>query len=402
MYFRVLLTFLLFLSLAGCDNSVNVRMSHEEGNGVFPQRVVFGSSLALKGHAGYLGNQTLRGAMAYIKHVNNQGGVHGRRIEVVAYDDSYDPPRCLSNTQKLIVEDRVFALFDYVGTPTTVKVLPMVEDAKVPLLGMFTGANALRVPFNRYLINVRPSYYQETGEAVRHMVDDLGLDRIAVFYQYDAYGFDGLTGTELALKQYGLAPVARGSYIRGTLDVDDGLERIVRSDAQAVFLVGTAKPCARFMEEARKKDFNPVYYMVSFVGADEFMKQLGRRDGFRVLMSQVVPPFDSSGSIHSEGSEYVRLLRMYYPNDRPNMVGLEGFFNAKVLVEGLRRAGRDLTREKFIDSIESMDDHQIAPGINVSFGNFDHQGMDRVYFTRLERGGFVQIRDWKSLRESLK
>lgn len=402
MSFRFFIILLLVFSFAGCDNPVRVKMSQEKGHGIYPEKVVFGSSLALTGHAGYLGKQTLHGAMAYIRSINSGGGVAGRKIDIIAYDDSYDPSSCLSNTQKLIVDDKVFALFCYVGTPTTVRVMPMVEDAKIPLLGMFTGADALRVPFNRYLINVRPSYYQETGEAVRHMVSDLKLKKIAVFYQYDAYGFDGLTGTELALKQYGLAPVGRGSYVRGTLDVDDGVKKIAASGAQVVFLIGTAKPCVRFVEKASVIGFNPVYYMVSFVGAEEFIKQLGDQKRCRALMSQVVPPNLRISEKNSEWSDYVRLLHIYYPDDSPSMVGLEGFFNAKVLVEGLRRSGRNLSREKFISSIESLKDYQLASGITVSFGSKEHQGLDRVYFTRLENGKFVPIRSWDKLREILK
>jgi len=184
--------------------------------GVSDSEILIGSSLAIGGHAGYLGTQTLHGALAYLNYINEKGGIHGRRIKVISYDDGYDPPRCLANTRKLIIQDKVFALFCYVGTPTTVKIIPVVEEAKIPLLGMFTGANALRDPFKRYIINVRVSYYQETGAVVKHFVEDLDLKKIAVFYQYDAYGFDGLKGTELALKEYNLTPVATGMYIRGT------------------------------------------------------------------------------------------------------------------------------------------------------------------------------------------
>ena len=153
--------------------------------------------------------------LSYIRHINDTGGIHDRHIKLIVYDDGYDPPRCVTNTQKLIVHDNVFCLFSYVGTPTTVKIIPLITEAKIPMVGMFTGANALRNPLNRYLINIRASYYQETGAAVRHLVETMGLTRIAVFYQYDAYGFDGLKGTEMALKGYDLLPVATGTYIRG-------------------------------------------------------------------------------------------------------------------------------------------------------------------------------------------
>jgi ABC-type branched-subunit amino acid transport system substrate-binding protein len=394
---KKILMLVLFVVLIACERTVYIEVEESDHAGIYPDKVVLGASLALEGHASYLGIQTLHGALAYLKHVNANGGVHGRTVEVIAYDDSYDPPKCLINTQKLIIEDKIFALFCYVGTPTTVEVLPLVDDARIPLLGMFTGADALRKPFNRYVVNIRPSYYQETREAVRHMVEDLGITKIAVFYQYDAFGFDGLTGTELALKDYDLEPVARGSYTRGSLDVSEGVERIKDSGAEAVFMIGTSGPSIKFMNQLRKEGLNTVYYTVSFMGAREFARKL-ESDQELVIMSQVVPPFaDDRDLSSSEAASYISLLKQYYPADTPNLVGLEGFFNARILVEGLRRSGRELSREGFIQAIESMNKYEIAPGITVSYGEVDHQGMDKVYFTRFKNGTFELIRDWSEL-----
>jgi branched-chain amino acid transport system substrate-binding protein len=358
--------------------------------GITTNQVTVGSSLALGGHAGYLGTQTLHGALAYIQHINEKGGIHGRKIRVIAYDDGYDPPRCVTNTQKLIVQDKVFALFCYVGTPTTVKILPLVDEARIPVVGMFTGANALREPLNRYVINVRASYYQETGAAVKHLVEELKLNKIAVFYQYDAYGFDGLKGTEIALRPYGLVPVATGTYIRGTLEVEEGLRKIMAAQAQAVVMIGTYEPCAKFIHLAREKGFSPVFYNVSFVGADELARLLGQVDE-KIIVTQVVPPPELSASRPALGGarEYVELLSRYYPSDRPNFVSLEGYINAKVLVEGLRRAGRDLNRETFIDAIESIQNLDLGIANLLSFSPSDHQGLERVYFTYLQDGKFV-------------
>ena len=396
---------LLCLTLLGaCTTNDESATSHGRVPGVTDTEIRLGSSLALTGHAGYLGTQTLRGAEAYIRHVNDDGGVHGRKITIVARDDSYDPPQCLANTQKFIVDNDVLALFCYVGTPTTVKVLPLVEEARIPLVGMFTGANALRQPFNRYVVNIRASYYQETAAAVRHLVDDLGLKKIAVFYQYDAYGFDGLIGTELALKEFHLEPVARGSYIRGTLNVAEGLERIRRSKAQAVVMVGTYDACARFINLAREKDYAPVFYNVSFVGAEELARRISGAERAAVLMSQVVPPpssepADKNGS--DAASQYVRLLARYYPDDTPSFVGLEGFLNARIMVEGLRKAGRNLTREGLIRAIESIRDLKLGPGMSITYGPDDRQGLDTIYFTRLKHGRFEPFSDWKGLRREL-
>jgi ABC-type branched-subunit amino acid transport system substrate-binding protein len=400
----VLFAILSLCSLLACGQTDEVAIQFEPPPGVTENEILLGSSLALEGHAGYLGTQTLRGYMSYINHINENGGIHGRTIKVIAYNDGYDPPMCLANTQRLIVEDQVFALFSYVGTPTTLKIIPLVEEAEIPLLGMFTGANALREPLSRNIINVRASYYQETRAAVRHLVEDLGVGKIAVFYQYDAFGFDGLTGTELALKDFGLTPVARGSYIRGTLDVEEGLHRIIASGAEAVVMIGTYEPCAKFVKLANLQEFNPVFYTVSFVGAEELARRLSSYTDTTIIMSQVVPPPEGPESSALLGStiEYIELLKRYFPDDTPNSVGLEGYINARVLVEGLQRAGRDLTREAFIGAIESMEYYPLAVDMTISFSPADHQGLDSVYFTRLENGLFVLIKDWAALRDGIK
>jgi ABC-type branched-subunit amino acid transport system substrate-binding protein len=390
------LLFLILMLAAGflvsCDAAGDPRAVPSRQVGITESEIRIGSSLALGGHAGYLGTQFLHGALSFIQKVNEQGGVHGRKIRVIAYDDGYDPPRCILNTQTLLIEDEVFCLFNYVGTPTTVKIIPLVEEARVPLIGMFTGANALREPPHRYLINVRASYYQETGAAVRYFVEELDIRRIAVFYQYDVYGFDGLRGTELALRAYGLLPSATGTYIRGTLAVEEGLEKIAASGAEAVVMIGTYEPCARFIRSARARGFNPIFYNVSFVGADELARLLGDA-GEGVIVSQVVPLPELSGTLPGlDGvKEYVNLLARYFPRDRPNFVGLEGYINARVLVEGLRRAGRDLNRERFITAIETMRDFDIGIANRLSFSEGDHQGLEQVYFTRIEGGRFVLI-----------
>lgn len=393
------LLLLLIALLPACSPQAVEREGKGQVSGIHDDEVVVGSSLALTGHAGYLGTQMLRGAMSYIRFVNDSGGVHGRSIKVIAMDDAYDPPRCLANTQKFLIDDNVFALFNYVGTPTTVRVLPMLEEAKIPLLGLFTGANALRTPFNKYVINIRASYYQETETAVRHMVEDLDLRKIAVFYQFDAYGFDGLVGTELALKRFGLEPVARGSYIRGTLGVNEGLSRILDSGAEAVVMIGTYGACAEFILQAERNDYRPLFYNVSFVGAEELARRLTVDPNAPVVMSQVVPsPLEYGSYTPSEAAlEYVELLGQYYPGEPPSFVGLEGFFNARILVEGLRRAGRDLTRERFIAAIESIKDLRLSPGVNIAFGPGDHQGMESIHFTYLEDGKFVPLEDWQTV-----
>lgn len=394
-----MLLLLAWISFSGCDWLGSGNSQPEIVTGVSDQTVHIGSSMALGGHASYLGKQTLHGALSFINKINEAGGIHGRKIKLIAYDDGYDPQVCVANTQRLIVQDKVFSLFSYVGTPTTLKILPILEQARIPLVGVFSGANALREPPNRYVINIRASYYQETNDAVKHLVRDLNLKKVAVFYQYDAYGFDGLKGTELALKAFGLTPVARGTYIRGTMNVEDGLSKIMNSGAEAIVMIGTYEPCAKFIRLAKSQGYQPIFYNVSFVGADELARRLGD-EGEGVIVSQVVPsPEPPPNQAQLLGvKEYAELHQKYFPEDLPNVIGLEGYINARVLVEGLTRAGKALHREKFIDALETIRNFSVGIDQAISFSPQDHQGLKAVYFSRIHRLQFFPLSNWQEIR----
>jgi len=193
-----------------------------------------------------------------------------------------------------------------------------------------------------------------------------------------------------------MAPVARGSYARGTLDVEEGLARIAESDAQAVVIIGSSSPSAKFIQLAREKNPELVFYAVSFVGAEEIARMLGPDERAKVLVSQVMPPPDlpETRGLLSGVQQYDDLLRASYPGHRPTSVGLEGFINAKVLVEGLRRAGPDLTRERFLSAIEDIRDFSLGLANTLTYGPGDHRGLQRVYFTKLDAGRFVLVTDW--------
>lgn len=355
--------------------------------GVLNDEILIGASSALSGYVGYLGTSYMHGALSYLNKINEEGGIYGRKIRVVSYDDRYEPSQTILNTQRLINKDKVFALFNYVGTPTAVKVIPIVESAKIPLVGLFTGANALRSPVRHYIFNIRASYYQETEMAVKYFVDNLKLTRIAVFYQADVYGIDGFEGAKIALRKRELEPVFSAAYIRGTMDVEKAAEDILASDPEAIIMVGTYSPTAKFVKLVKKDSPNMLFHSVSFVGPEEFAKDLkGETDN--VFVTQVVPPPKTSDYL--EGVlEFKEYLKESYPDDLPNLGAFEGFVNAKVLVEGLKRSGRDLNRENFIDSLESIKDFSFGVDATVNFSEGNHQGLNRIYFTSIKDGVFV-------------
>src|SRR2546426_115770 len=256
-------------------------------NGVTRDKIVLGQSVALTGPAAQLGIQMRNGVSAYLDYVNAQGGVHGRKIELITLDDGYEPSRTVPNTKKLIDEHKVFALIGYVGTPTSVPAIPVFTEAKVPFFGPFTGAEALRAPFNRYIFHVRASYYDETDKIVEQVLS-IGGKSIAVFYQDDAYGQAGLKGTEIAMAKRGLKISALGTVERNTIKVENAVKTINAAKPDAVVMISQYTSCAEFIRQMKRSGSAATFYNVSFVGSKALADALGS-DGVGVAISQVMP-----------------------------------------------------------------------------------------------------------------
>jgi ABC-type branched-subunit amino acid transport system substrate-binding protein len=346
--------------------------------GVSETQVVLGQSVALTGPAEELGKDMQLGASLYFSQVNARGGVNGRRIVLKTLDDGYESARAAENTRRLISEDKVFALFGYVGTPTSQASLPIFTEAKVPFVGPFTGAELLRNPFNRYIFNVRASYFDETEAIVQHLTA-MSINKIAVFYQNDAYGQAGLAGVERALKKRNLEVLAKGTVERNTVDVAKSVADIRKAEPQAVVMISAYKSCAAFIKEMKKAGANPTFWNVSFVGSKALARELDK-EGRGVQISQVVPfPWDSSVPVVKE---YRALLEA--AKGEPGFGTLEGYIAAKVMVEGLRRAGKNLTRDSFIKAMESMDSYDVG-GFKVSYGPHSHNGSKFVDLTIISK-----------------
>ena len=350
-------------------------------NGVTANRILLGQAAVFSGPAAQLGIQMRNGIKAYLDHVNEKGGVHGRRIELVTEDDRYEPSVAPSATRKLLDEHRVFALLGYVGTPTGAAHLPVVTQARVPLVGMFTGAEILREPFNRYVFHVRASYYDETEKIVEQVLSTGGR-KISVFYQADAYGEAGRKGTELALGRRGMKIHSNGTVERNTLKIEAAVKTIHASEPDAIVMVGAYAACAEFIRQMRKSGSGATFYNVSFVGSKALADALGG-DGSGVAISQVVPfPWALSVPVVKE---YQLLAKKAGFSDY-NFSAMEGFLTAKVMVEGLRRAGRNPTRDGLIDALERMQDVDLG-GFYVSYSPKNHAGSKFVDLTIIGRQG---------------
>jgi ABC-type branched-subunit amino acid transport system substrate-binding protein len=348
--------------------------------GVTAARILIGQSAAFTGPASELGIEMKAGALAYFDQVNKKGGVNGRKIELMSVDDGYEPDRAAANTKKLIA-DGVFLLFGYVGTPTSNAAKPIFTEAQVPFFGPFTGAESLRTPVNRFVFNVRASYFAETDKIVEQLVN-LGLTKIAVFYQNDAYGQAGLAGVERAVKKRNLAITVTGTVERNTVDVAAAVKAIAGTEPQAVVMVSAYKSCAAFIREMKKAHSNPQFINVSFVGSRALASELGDT-GRGVGITQVVPfPWNVGVPVVKE---YQRDLAAATGKTEYSFTSLEGYIAAKVLVEGLRRTGANLTRERFIQTMDSFS--YDTGGFIVSYTPTDHSGSQFVELTVITKDG---------------
>ena len=356
-------------------------LAHAQVPGVTSNTIVLGQSAAFSGPAGQLGIEMNIGTKAYLDHINAQGGVHGRKIELKTRDDRYEANLCLENTKKFIQEDNVFALISYVGTPTTAAAMPVISEAKVPLVGPFTGAELLRAPVNRYIFNVRASYYDETEQIVEQLVST-GNQKIAVFYQDDNYGQAGLKGVEIAMAKRSMKIVALGKVERNTVKVEEAVKSISASQPDGVVMISAYTSIAEFVREMKKAGINAQFHNVSFVGSKALADTL-KDEGYGVAISQVVPfPWNRSVLVVRE---YQDILSKAGRKDF-NFSSLEGFIVAKVMVESLKRAGKDLTREKLVAALESMNNVDLGDFI-VSFSPTNHSGSKFVDLTMIGRNG---------------
>lgn len=365
--------------------AIAVSMSASAEPGVTENKITLGMSGPFSGPNGAYGIDMRTVIQAYFEQVNKGGGVNGRKIELVALDDGYETERTVANTKTLINDKNVFALLSFYGSsPTTEAMNKVFGPAKVPLVGTISGAGTLREPLSqnpngRYMFNVRASYADET-EAIVNQLVSLGLKNIAVFYQNDGFGKSGLDGVTAALKKHNLAPTAVGTVERNSIDVDAAVQAIAKGKPQAVVMVTLYKPTAAFVKAMKKAGQNPMFMTLSPVGTEQLVAELGP-DARGIGISQVMPyPWND---IVPMVRDYQKLVGKggfsYY--------GIEGFVMARVVVDALRRAGKDLTREKMVSTLEgtSLD----LGGFRVSYSPNSRLGSRYVELTVVGPGGKI-------------
>jgi len=360
-----------------------------------------GMSAAFSGYSAYLGHNIKTGISAAIDEVNYNQDLHGKKLSLIALDDGYEPDRSVKNVYKLIQEKNVLCLIGNVGTPTSVASIPISMNLKTLFFGAYTGAGALRkTPPDRYVINYRASYSEETEAIVNALIQHAGIKphEIAFFTQRDSYGDAGYFGAVSALRNNGLKENTRiihGRYNRNSLAVEYGIAEILMADPdpKAIIMVGAYAQTAQFIRKIRKGGLDPILISVSFVGADPLAAEL-KSEGNRVIVTQVVPHYLSDVPVASD----FRNSMAGHDQSEMTFGAFEGYIITKILVEALKNSEEKPTREGLISNLEKLNEFDVGMGIPLKITPEEHQASHVVWPTVLMDGNVLPY-TWEMLAD---
>ncbi|MFM9110880.1 MAG: ABC transporter substrate-binding protein [Prochlorococcaceae cyanobacterium] len=358
------------------------RASSREGEP--PREWRLGQSAPLTGPSAQLGREYREGALAWFEAVNRRGGIHGRPVRLISLDDRYEPALTQRNTARLIDGERVFALFGYVGTPTTLAALPLVDRHRTPLIAPLSGAAVLREPQRPWLVHLRSSYQQETDRLVNALVRS-GRQRVAVLHQADAFGDDGLRAARRALGRHGLRPVATASVPRNSSQAGAAARRLLAAQPSAVLMVTAYPGAAGFRRELQRLGAQVQLMSLSFVGTRALQEALPGGGANGIGISQVVPfPWDRRLPVVAD---YQRLMARRQHRPRYGFTSLEGFLAARLVSEGLERAGPGAGPEDLLRALRELRALDLG-GFRIRLGPGDSQASDFVDLTYLGAQGW--------------
>ena len=350
--------------------------------GVSNDTILLGQSAPTTGPLGPSLLDYVDGANLYFKHINEGGGIYGRKINLVTMNDEFDPEKTVENTRKLLNDTKVFAIFAPVGNANITKAQPLLKAEKIPVFAPVTGADVLRDDTNRYMFHIRASFDEEISSMVNLLVTT-GVTEIGVVYQDDGYGKAVIDSTNKALAKHGLKPVALGAFDIAKMDMSGVTKAIDQGHPKAVILgtsgAGAIKAIKAILETKKNK---PQIYALSLVGSQALVKYLGPAS-YGIVVAQVIPsPWRTTNLVVHE---YQQLHKLRGTNNY-SYLNLEGFIAAKALVEGLRKTGKNLTRERFVDALESMNNADIG-GYYLRFGPPKKNGSSYVDLSIIAQDG---------------
>lgn len=359
---------------------------------VFKEKtLIVGASLPNTGIIKSWGESVSNGVNAYFSYANDNNLIKNKKIEFLVYDDKYEPELTYENTQKLVYENKVFALFGFVGTPTIKRVLPILYDENIPFFSAFSGASFLRNNRNQNFINFRSSYDQEIDNLINYLNDEKKLNKIAVFYQNDDYGEEGYISLLNLLKNKNLKLVAEGSYKRNTLSINHAFNEIKDAKPEVIFMIGAYKTNSLFIKKAKENENlkNVIFCNISFGDANSMVKELENLNttSENIIFSQVVPSYTNTSI--PVVNEYQNLMKKYYPKEELGFISLEAFLSSKILVNAISRINGEITREKLILTLKTTPNN-LLEGIPLEYKN--SQLLNKTFLFEYKNNEFIEIK----------
>lgn len=373
----------LLLAALGLTFSLGAQLAHAAETGVSDKEVVLGQSVGLTGPLVELAPDIINAAKAYFDQVNEKGGVHGRKIRTVVLDDGYQAANTQKTVRQLIDTEQAFALYSITGTANVAGILPMLakENPPVPLFAPITGADSIRTPQMDNVFHIRASYGDEIEKMVQHL-STIGVKKIGVVWINNGMGTDGMAGIEKAMQKRSLKPHAAVSIQPDGSDADKAVAALQASQPEVIVMITTGTATVKFIKSYNKLSQGMRFYTLSVMGSQSTIRALGP-DGVGVVVASVVPfPWSQSNTLAREYQATMRKAGF----DNLSFLGFESYINARAMVEALKRAGKDLTRQKFISAVEGMKPLNLG-GFEVNFSKESHVGSRFVELTIIGPNG---------------
>jgi branched-chain amino acid transport system substrate-binding protein len=365
-------------------------------DGVTNKEVVVGAGLDLTGAVANWGVNIKAGMEAVFSRVNDAGGIHGRKIKLIAYDHVYQPPKAVANAKRLVERDKVFLMMGHLGTPTTKAVMGYLEEKKVPNVFPATLAS-LWTTSGKWHVGDLATYADQTGLIIDYLVKERKIRKIASFYQDDEYGLDGhLAGKARLKQQYDLTYAAEVDYKRADIDFSSQAAKLKESGAQAVILQAVYREPPRLAEQCHAIGYSPLFIGPSPIVLDKTI-ELGGKHVEGLMGVEVYPlPTDPGAFMDLYRAD----MKKYFPGLALDTTNLYGYQKAALFVEAMQRAGRNLTRDSLLKAIESIKDWDPGWGMKYSYGGDARRGMSRAgRLVTVKDGKWTKASEWIELQE---
>jgi branched-chain amino acid transport system substrate-binding protein len=367
--------------------------------GVYPDRVVIGTFQALSGPYAIIGQGMSKGMKAYFNWVNDNGGVYGRKIELIIADDQLNPSKTVVEVKRLVEQDKVFAIVGGLGTYGCLAVMDYLNENQVPFVYQGSGVSALVEPPKKYIFGVQPDYTLEGQLIAKFLVENMNKKKIAVLYMNNDIGKEGQQAIRKRLDKYNMKPSLEIPYNPAETDYSPLMAKLLSTNPDSIVIYGLITDTLRWIKTIRDYGLDTTIVTI-YPNADPALVSLGGNYVEGVILTGWVPiPTEDNPDYTNDYNKFLEIYQKTYPNEIPSSYAAAGFIAAEVFIEGLRRTGRDLTVERFVEALESFEHWNGILAKDITWGPNLRRGKSSMYFIKVENGLFVPISNLISLED---